>query len=205
MAKKKVNSTQETVEKTVTETVEAPVTDAPENSVQEQEILNDYLKETDRGENPKKESGNVETIRLMVSKGWIGNQFTSKAGHELVEVKVPHADRNNKNPWPSFVTDPRSLHECRFGGAFWMDVPKNGYVTMKQPKRIGTNENGKGVYENHMTRIANTDLKTMIENVRNSSWKKGENHDGHAQQVQEGIDKMQDDVPDFLKTQSKAR
>ena len=70
--------------------------------------------------------------------------------------------------------------------------------------RIGTNENGKGIYENQMSRISNTELKGMIDAVRRTSENR-DSQDGHAQQVQEGIDRMGDDVPDFLKTQAKAR
>ena len=69
---------------------------------------------------------------------------------------------------------------------------------------IGTNENGKGIYENQMSRIPNTELKGMIDAVRRTSENR-DSQDGHAQQVQEGIDRMGDDVPDFLKTQAKVR
>ena len=175
-----------------------------EQQTQEKEMLRDYIDSTHPEEAKKPEQSEIETVTLKVSEKWVGSHFTSKAGQELVEVKIPHADRENKTPWPSFVTDPRKLHNNKFGGGLWMKLPKNGHTTIKQPMRIGTNENGKGIYENQMSRISNTELKGMIDAVRRTSENR-DSQDGHAQQVQEGIDRMGDDVPDFLKTQAKVR
>ena len=171
---------------------------------QQDAIIRDYAENTEHAEEKKIAQSEIEMVTLKVSEKWVGSHFTSKAGQELVEVKIPHADRENKTPWPSFVTDPKKLHNNKFGGGLWMKLPKNGHTTIKQPMRIGTNENGKGIYENQMSRIPNTELKGMIDAVRRTSENR-DSQDGHAQQVQEGIDRMGDDVPDFLKTQAKVR
>ena len=148
---------------------------------QQDAIIRDYAENTEHAEEKKTAQSEIEMVTLKVSEKWVGSHFTSKAGQELVEVKIPHADRENKTPWPSFVTDPKKLHNNKFGGGLWMKLPKNGHTTIKQPMRIGTNENGKGIYENQMSRIPNTELKGMIDAVRRTSENR-DSQDGHAQQ-----------------------
>ena len=77
--------------------------------------FDDYLEQALLAGRSEKSSDWVEQVTLKIPEGWVGNRFTSKFGQELVEVKIPNADRNDKSPWPSFVTDPKRLHKNKFG------------------------------------------------------------------------------------------
>ena len=49
----------------------------------------------------------AEEITIKFGKGLVSEPFTSKAGKELVEVKIPNPDPADKRPWESFVISPK--------------------------------------------------------------------------------------------------
>lgn len=147
----------------------------------------------------------IEEVTVKISEGWVGNRFTSKSGKELVEVKIPNADRADKSPWPSFVTDPKRLHKNKFGSGLWMKLPKNGHTTLKRSARVGVDPSGKGIFENRMESVPNTELKSMTDAARRDSQKKSREADGHVQQVSKTAAAQQEDLPDFLREPARAR
>ena len=158
----------------------------------------------------------VEQVTLKIPEGWVGDRFTSKSGQELVEVKIPNADRNDKSPWPSFVTDPKRLHKNKFGTGLWMKLPKNAHTTLKRRERVGVDPSGKGIYEDRMSSVPNTELKSMADAARRSSQmdrRPAERHsqqennpaDRHVQQVSEMAAAQQEDLPDFLREPARTR
>ena len=147
----------------------------------------------------------IEEVTIKISEGWVGNRFTSKSGKELVQVKIPNADRSDKSPWPSFVTDPRRLHKNKFGSGLWMKLPKNGHTTLKRSVRIGADPSGKGIYENRMDSISNTELKTMTDAARRGAKAENREADRYAQQISEMAEEHQDELPDCLREPARIR
>ena len=64
-------------------------------------------------------------VTIKFAKGLVGEPFLSKNGKELVEVKIPNADQNDKTPWASFVISPKMIHDNKFsktGKGVWMSA-----------------------------------------------------------------------------------
>ena len=52
-------------------------------------------------------------VTIKFAKGLVGEPFLSKNGKELVEVRIPNADQNDKTPWASFVISPKMKFETK--------------------------------------------------------------------------------------------
>ena len=178
---------------------------APIPSTVPPEMLQDFVDPNGNIRASAQGYNQIEEVTLKISEGWVGNRFTSKSGKELVEVKIPNADRNDKSPWPSFVTDPRRLHKNKFGTGLWMKIPKNAHTTLKRPMRIGTDPSGKGIYENRMDSIPNTELKSMTDAARRSTRNESRSADEHVRQVSEMAAAHQEDLPNFLREPARVR
>lgn len=127
----------------------------------------DFVKEAEaamaNGEQIIEES---EEVTIKFAKGLVGEPFLSKNGKELVEVKIPNADQNDKTPWASFVISPKMIHDNKFsktGKGVWMKLPEDGTTVVKKPICIGTNPEGKRIWHNDMKTVTNTELKEMVE------------------------------------------
>lgn len=101
-------------------------------------------------------------ITLKFSKKMVGEPFTSKQGIELVSIKIPNADPQDKSPWASFVVGANRVHDDKFGKGMWTKLPEDGFTTVRKPVVIGEKD-GKRVYEDQKTKVSNVDLKSMVE------------------------------------------
>ena len=88
----------------------------------------------------------AEEITIKFGKGLVGDPFTSKAGKELVEVKVPNPDPADKRPWESFVISPKMIHDNQFGKGVWMKLPEDATFTVSRQVKTGIDESGKGIW-----------------------------------------------------------
>ena len=85
----------------------------------------DWVKEAEE----QMETGDIpvaqekKEIPIKFGKGLVGEPFTSKSGHSLVEVKIPNADPADKSLWASFMISPKMIHENQFGKGVWMKLP----------------------------------------------------------------------------------
>ena len=102
-------------------------------------------------------------ITLKFSKKMVGEPFMSKKGVELVSIKIPNADPEDKTPWASFVVGANRVHEDKFGKGMWTKLPEDGETTVKKPVCIGEGEDGKRIWEDQKTKVSNIDLKSMVE------------------------------------------
>ena len=101
-------------------------------------------------------------ITLKFSKKMVGEPFMSKQGVELVSIKIPNADPQDKSPWASFVVGANRVHEDKFGKGMWTKLPEDGQTTVRKPVVIGE-QDGKRLYEDQKTKVSNVDLKSMVE------------------------------------------
>lgn len=141
---------------------------ADENTLMPGDIP-DWVKEA---EEQMKKEGLVEgqekkEISIKFGKGLVGEPFTSRSGHQLVEVKIPNQDPADKTPWASFVISPKMIHDNKFGKGVWMKLPEDGTTKVSKPIFIGRKPDGKNVWERDVRDVPNTELKAMIEAYKN--------------------------------------
>ena len=67
----------------------------------------------------------AEEITIKFGKGLVSEPFTSKAGKEQVEVKIPNPDPADKRSRESFVISPKMIHDNQFGKGVWMKVAED--------------------------------------------------------------------------------
>ena len=104
----------------------------------------------------------VETITIKFGKGLVGEPFTSKNGKELVEIRIPNSDPNDKRPWQTFVLDARSVHDNKYGKGMWAKIPAEGHTTVQRSVMTVTAD-GKKQWDHEKRTVSNKELKTMIE------------------------------------------
>lgn len=109
------------------------------------------------------EQKKFEEITIKFGKGCVGDQFTAKDGKEYKEILVPNKDENDHRPWATFVARANAVHEDKFGKGMWIKVPADGHTTIRRQTRIGTDEQGKGIWKTDKKRIPNRELKSMCE------------------------------------------
>ncbi|MCD8153401.1 MAG: hypothetical protein LUF78_01665 [Clostridiales bacterium] len=110
-----------------------------------------------------------QRVTIKFGKGLVSEPFVSKAGKELVEVKIPNQDENDKRPWASFVVSPNMIHDNKFGKGVWMKLPEDGETKVSRPVLQGQDENGKNIWKNESQMVPNTELKSMVEAYKEKS------------------------------------
>lgn len=115
------------------------------------------------------EENSRQEVAIKFGKGLVGEPFTSKNGKQLVEVKIPNVDPDDKTPWASFVISPKMIHDNQFGKGVWVKLPEDGITRIKKPVIKGQNEEGKNIWENEFKEISNVELKSMLEAYKTRS------------------------------------
>lgn len=83
-----------------------------------------------------------DEITIKFGKGLIGNQFTSKSGKEMVQVKIPNRDSADKTPWESFAVPASFVHENNFSNGLWMKLPADGSTKLSRSLPDGKDDMG---------------------------------------------------------------
>lgn len=109
------------------------------------------------------ETFEVPEVTIKFGKGLVGEPFVSKNGKELVEVRIPNADPEDKSPWESFVISPKMIHDNKFGKGVWMKLPENGSTRLSRSVDNGVDENGKRIWNTEWRMVSNTELKSLLE------------------------------------------
>lgn len=105
----------------------------------------------------------LEEITIKFGKGLLGDPFMGKDGNEYRSVLIPNSDPEDHRPWASFVVRANRVHEDKFGKGMWIKLPAEGYTTIKRGEVVGKDEAGKSIWEDKFTKVANRELKTMVE------------------------------------------
>lgn len=108
-------------------------------------------------------------ITLKFGKGCVGEAFTAKDGKEYKQILIPNEDKDDHRPWASFVARASQVHENQYGKGMWMKLPAEGHTTIRRNVRMGTNVDGKGIWDTEKTSISNKDLKKMVEAYKTRS------------------------------------
>lgn len=131
--------------------------------------LPDFVKEAERSlENGESfDAPPPEEVTIKFGKGLVGDPFISKNGKELVEVKIPNVDPEDRTPWASFVISPKMIHDNQFGKGVWMKVPLEDSFRIGRPYLEGQNEEGKNIWKKDFKVISASELKFMMESYKN--------------------------------------
>ena len=105
-------------------------------------------------------------ITIKFARGLLGDEFTAKNGNELVRVKIPNEDPEDRSPWASFVVPAGSVYDSQNGKAVCVDLPVDGQTTVTKSHRTGTGPDGRSLWENTRTTVSNHQLKEMVEFYR---------------------------------------
>ena len=102
-------------------------------------------------------------VTIKFGKGLMGEPFTSKNGKELVEIKIPNADRSDSRPWESFVVPANFVHENQYGKGMWMKLPEDGTTKLSRNVLEGKDASGKNIWGRETREITNKELKALVE------------------------------------------
>lgn len=102
-------------------------------------------------------------VTIKFGKGLMGEPFLSKAGKQLVEIKIPNREAGDTRPWETFVVPANFVHENKYGKGMWMKLPEDGFTRLSRAKVVGQDETGKNIWGSDAREVSNTELKAIVE------------------------------------------
>lgn len=105
-------------------------------------------------------------VTIKFGKGLMGEPFTSKNGKELVEIKIPNADRSDSRPWESFVVPANFVHENQYGKGMWMKLPEDGVTKLSRNVLQGQDADCRNIWGRESREITNKELKELVETYK---------------------------------------
>lgn len=109
------------------------------------------------------ERSEIEEITLKFGKGCVGNTFQGKDGKEYTSILIPNSDPDDHRPWATFVVKSNAVHDDKFGKGMWIKLPADGHTSVWRDVVVGTDEEGKRIWDKEKTKVPNRDLKNMVE------------------------------------------
>ena len=120
--------------------------------MENQEINNTAVQET--------EQQPVEMVTIKFSRK-LARPFTSKNGKDMVAIKIPNADPEDKNALEEFVLPVKMVHSDHYGSkTLWAKIPADGSTTLSRSIKPSTED---GPWEKEERTVDNKTLKTMVE------------------------------------------
>ena len=117
-----------------------------------QEINNTAVQET--------EQKPVETIEIKFSRK-LARPFTSSGGKDMVAIKIPNADPEDKRAWEEFVLPVKMVHSDHYGSkTLWAKIPADGSTTLTRSIKPATED---GTWTKEERTVDNKALKSMVE------------------------------------------
>ena len=102
-------------------------------------------------------------VTIKFGKGLVGEPFTSKAGKQMVEVKIPNADPDDTRPWEKFVVPAGFVHDNQYGKGVWMKLPEDGSTRLVRNVITGYDDKGRNIWERQERTVTNKELKALVE------------------------------------------
>ena len=102
----------------------------------------------------------VETLTIKFSRK-LARPFTSKSGKDMVAIKIPNADPEDKNAWEEFVLPVKMVHSDHYGSkTLWAKLPTDGSTTLTRSIKPSSEEDG---WTKEERTVDNKTLKSMVE------------------------------------------
>ena len=102
----------------------------------------------------------VETLTIKFSRK-LARPFTSKSGKDMVAIKIPNADPEDKNAWEEFVLPVKMVHSDHYGSkSLWAEIQADGNTVLTRSMKPSS-ENGSWSKEEKT--VDNKTLKSMVE------------------------------------------
>ena len=102
----------------------------------------------------------VETLTIKFSRK-LARAFTSKGGKDMVAIKIPNADPEDKSAWEEFVLPVTMVHCDHVGSkSLWAKLPADGTTTLSRSIKPSTED---GTWEREERTVDNKTLKSMVE------------------------------------------
>ena len=114
-------------------------------------------------ENNSSQGPRQEEVTIKFGKGLVRQHFKSKAGTDMVQVKIPNRDVNDKTPWESFAVPASFVHNNKFSNGLWMKLPADGTTKVSRSVPHGKDDMGRTIWQNESRTVSNTELKAMVE------------------------------------------
>lgn len=108
-------------------------------------------------------------VTIKFGKGLMEEPFTSKAGKQLVEIKIPNPDKSDHRPWESFVVPANFVHENQYGKGMWMKLPEDGTTKLSRGVVTGKDADGKNIWGKETRTVSNKELKALVEAYKDRS------------------------------------
>ena len=120
--------------------------------MENQEINNTAVQET--------EQQPVEMVTIKFSRK-LARPFTSKNGKDMVAIKIPNSDPEDKNAWEEFVLPVKMVHSDHYGSkSLWAKIPENGTTVLSRSTKP---EDPNGSWTREERTVDNKTLKSMVE------------------------------------------
>jgi hypothetical protein len=102
----------------------------------------------------------AETLTIKFSRK-LARPFTSSNNKDMVAIKIPNADPNDKQSWEEFVLPVHMVHSDHYGSkTLWAKIPADGTTTLS--RAVKPLEEG-GNWSRTERTVDNVTLKSMVE------------------------------------------
>ena len=102
----------------------------------------------------------AETLTIKFSRK-LARPFTAGNNKEMVAIKIPNEDPNDKRSWEEFVLPVHMVHSDHYGSkTLWAKIPADGSTTLSRSIKPSTED---GTWEKEERTVDNKTLKTMVE------------------------------------------
>lgn len=102
----------------------------------------------------------AETLTIKFSRK-LARPFTASNNKEMVAIKIPNEDPNDKRSWEEFVLPVHMVHSDHYGSkTLWAKIPADGTTTLSRAEKP-LEEGGK--WSRTERAVDNVTLKSMVE------------------------------------------
>ena len=102
----------------------------------------------------------VETLTIKFSRK-LARAFTSKGGKDMVAIKIPNTDPEDKSAWEEFVLPVKMVHSDHYGSkTLWAKIPADGSTTLSRSIKPSSEDDG---WTKEERTVDNKTLKSMVE------------------------------------------
>ncbi len=108
-------------------------------------------------------------VSVKFGRGLVEDSFTTRNGTEMLSIRVPNRDPEDKRPWESFAVPAKMVHTNQYGKGLYMKLPEDGTTKLTRSVMKGQDDKGKNIWGSETRFVSNKELKAMMETYRDQS------------------------------------